>query len=272
MFVCERNTEYLDAISRLKVIDDDFMRIVFKDKECLAQFLEIILERSIEIIEWHVQYDINNILGRSISIDVFVKDEDHYINIEVQRDYTGAHPRRARFHGSLIDASTSFPKEEWKELPNIIIIFITEEDVLGYGLPIYHVHRTIEENNQIFDEGSEIIYVNASIQEESALGRLMHDFQCRETREMHYEFLRKRVGYFKETEGGRREMCEIWEEIKQKGIIEGEARGEARGEMKGMVKSIQKLMIKKDYTLEEALNFFDIPEEERPIYIQRIIS
>ena len=54
MFVCERNTEYLDAISRLKVIDDDFMRIVFKDKECLTQFLEIILERPIEIIEWHV--------------------------------------------------------------------------------------------------------------------------------------------------------------------------------------------------------------------------
>ena len=77
MFVCERNTEYLDAISRLKVIDDDFMRIVFKDKECLTQFLEIILERPIEIIEWHVQYDINNILGRSISIDVFVKTENH---------------------------------------------------------------------------------------------------------------------------------------------------------------------------------------------------
>ncbi|WP_270601903.1 hypothetical protein [Coprobacillus cateniformis] len=137
MFVCERNTEYLDAeyldaISRLKVIDDDFMRIVFKDKECLTQFLEIILERPIEIIEWHVQYDINNILGRSISIDVFVKTENHYINIEVQRDYTGANPRRARFHGSLIDASTSYPKEEWKDLPHMIIIFITEEDVLGY--------------------------------------------------------------------------------------------------------------------------------------------
>lgn len=63
-------------------------------------------------------------------------------------------------------------------------------------------------------------------------------------------------------------MCEIWEEIKQKGIIEGEA----IGEMKGMVKSIQKLMSKKGYTLEEAFNFFDIPEEERSIYIQRIIS
>lgn len=100
----------------------------------------------------------------------------------------------------------------------------------------------------------------------------MHDFLCSETSDMHYEFLRKRVSYFKETEGGRKEMCEIWEEIKQKGIIEGEARGEARGEMKGMVKSIQKLMSKKGYTLEEAFNFFDIPEEERSIYIQKIIS
>lgn len=276
MFVCERNTEYLDAISRLKVIDDDFMRIVFKDKECLTQFLEIILERPIEIIEWHVQYDINNILGRSISIDVFVKTENHYINIEVQRDYTGANPRRARFHGSLIDASTSYPKEEWKDLPHMIIIFITEEDVLGYGLPIYHVHRTIDENNQIFDDGSEIIYINASIQEDNALGRLMHDFLCSETSDMHYEFLRKRVSYFKETEGGRKEMCEIWEEIKRKGkqegIQEGIIEGEARGEMKGMVKSIQKLMSKKGYTLEEAFNFFDIPEEERSIYIQKIIS
>lgn len=96
----------------------------------------------------------------------------------------------------------------------------------------------------------------------------MHDFLCSETSDMHYEFLRKRVSYFKETEGGRKEMCEIWEEIKQKGIIEGEA----RGEMKGMVKSIQKLMSKKGYTLEEAFNFFDIPEEERSIYIQKIIS
>lgn len=104
----------------------------------------------------------------------------------------------------------------------------------------------------------------------------MHDFLCSETSDMHYEFLRKRVGYFKETEGGRKEMCEIWEEIKRKGkqegIQEGIIEGEARGEMKGMVKSIQKLMSKKGYTLEEAFNFFDIPEEERSIYIQRMIS
>ena len=74
-------TECLDAISRLRLIDDDFMRIVFKDKDCLTH----LLERPIKIIEWHTQYDINNILGRAICIDALVKDKEHYINIEVQK-------------------------------------------------------------------------------------------------------------------------------------------------------------------------------------------
>ena len=284
LFVHEGNTDYLDSIARLRLMDDDFMRIVFKDEDVVRQFLEIILDRKVDIIECHAQYDINNILGRAISIDVLVKDGDDYINIEVQRDTKGAHPKRARFHGSLIDANTSFPNEQWDELPNVIIIFITETDVLGYGLPIYHICSIISENTQWFKEGREIIYVNASIQEDTALGRLMHDMFCTNPSEMHYEFLRKRVRYYKENEGGKRKMCEIWEEIKNKGKLEGlregeaigEARGEARGkaigETYGMMKSIKKLMSKNGYTLEEALDFLDIPNEERSLYIEIFAS
>ena len=274
--ICENSTDYLDSIARLRLMDDDFMRIVFKDEDVVRQFLEIILERSVDIIECHAQYDINNILGRSISIDVLVRDGDDYINIEVQRDTKGAHPKRARFHGSLIDANTSFPNEQWDKLPNVIIIFITETDVLGYGLPIYHSHSRIDENNQMFEEGREIIYVNASIQEDTALGRLMHDMFCTDSRDIHYEFLRKRVNYYKENEGGKQEMCEIWEEIRRKGLLEGEAIGEARGkaigETYGMMKFIKKLMSKNGYTLEEALDFLDIPEKERSTYIEIFTS
>ena len=274
--ICENSTDYLDSIARLRLMDDDFMRIVFKDEDVVRQFLEIILERKVDIIECHAQYDINNILGRAISIDVLVKDGDDYINIEVQRDTKGAHPKRARFHGSLIDANTSFPNEQWDKLPNVIIIFITETDVLGYGLPIYHSHCRIDENNQVFEEGREIIYVNASIQEDTALGRLMHDMFCTDSSEMHYEFLRKRVSYYKENEGGKQEMCEIWEEIRRKGLLEGEAIGEARGKtigrQQGLIESIKKLIAKNGYTLEEALDFLDIPKEERSTYIDIFTS
>ncbi|RGO24417.1 hypothetical protein DXB26_09725, partial [Coprobacillus cateniformis] len=81
--------------------------------------------------------------------------------------------------------------------------------------------------------------------------------------------------YFKETEGGRKEMCEIWEEIKRKGkqegIQEGIIEGEARGRREEKSEMIQKI-IEKGYTLEEAFDLFDIPEEEQPVYIQRMIS
>ena len=169
-----------------------------------------------------------------------------------------------------------FPMNNGDKLPNVIIIFITETDVLGYGLPIYHSRYRIDENNERLDEGTEIIYVNASIQEDTALGRLMHDMFCTDSRDMHYEFLRKRVSYYKESKGGKKEMCEIWEEIKNKGKLEGLAEGKILGRQQGVIEerinSIKKLMRKNGYTIEEALDFLDIPKEERSTYIEIFTS
>ena len=71
-------------------------------------------------------------------------------------------------------------------------------------------------------------------------------------------------------------MCEIWEEIKNKGKLEGlregEAIGEANGEIKGILKSIHKLIAKNGYTLKEALDFLDIPEDEQSKYIEKFTS
>ena len=78
-------------------------------------------------------------------------------------------------------------------------------------------------------------------------------------------------------------MCEIWEEIKNKGKLEGLREGESIGKQAGLaegkilgrqqgvfeerINSIKKLMRKNGYTLEEALDFLDIPKEERSTYI-----
>ena len=67
-------------------------------------------------------------------------------------------------------------------------------------------------------------------------------------------------------------MCDICEDIKRKCKKEGIIEGETSGRIERTIQLIQKMMTKKGYTLEEAFNFFDIPEEERSIYIQKIIS
>ena len=72
--------------------------------------------------------------------------------------------------------NTLNPGQNFEELTDSYVIFITKDDVRGNGLPIYHADRVIEETGGMFGDGSHIIYVNSSIQDEdTALGRLMHD-------------------------------------------------------------------------------------------------
>ena len=44
-----------------------------------------------------------------------------------------------------MDMNTLNPGQDFDELPESYMIFITRDDVLGYGLPIYHIDRTIKE-------------------------------------------------------------------------------------------------------------------------------
>ena len=88
-YSADQTLTYDKAIAELRLIDDDFMRIVFKDRECLDLILSIILERSIHIRELHTQYDLKNILGRSIEIDAFATADGEYFNVDVQRENMG---------------------------------------------------------------------------------------------------------------------------------------------------------------------------------------
>ncbi len=223
------HNDYLSAISQLRLIDDDFMNVVFKDKDCLELLLSLIFNEHVDIVSYENQYSFKNLHGRDIQIDVLIKTEDHhYINVEVQRQNSGAIPQRARYHQSLIDSHAFKKGKRWEEVPAVTVIFITEKDVLKEGLPIYHINRTIEETGKKFQDGTQIIYVNASIQEEGHLGRLMHDFMCDKAEDMYYEVLRNKVKYYKENQEGKAEMCEIMDNIRNKGRLEGLAEGKMK--------------------------------------------
>lgn len=120
-----------------------------------------------------------------------------------------------------MDMNTLNPGRNFDELPESYVIFITREDVLGYGLPIYHVERKIEETNDNFKDESHIIYVNSRKQEDTELGKLMHDFHCKDASEMYSKILAERVYELKETKKGVELMCREMEEIYSEGIENG---------------------------------------------------
>lgn len=73
--------------------------------------------------------------------------------------------------------------------------------------------RVIAETGQLFLDEAHIIYVNASYHDDSPLGKLMQDFQCKNPDDMHYDLLAVQTRYYKESEEGEKEMCRIMEEL-----------------------------------------------------------
>lgn len=66
--------------------------------------------------------------------------------LKYKQNDSGAVPERARLNSSLFDARLTTSGEKYTEMPETYIIFITSNDVLKGGLPIYTIERTIQEN------------------------------------------------------------------------------------------------------------------------------
>ena len=257
-----RYVRYQTILREMTLMSDAFMRNVLKVTECAEYVLQVILEKpDLRVVDVVVQKDHKNLQGRSAVLDCVAQDADgNRFDIEVQQDNEGASPKRARFHSGLLDMNTLNPSEDFEKLPESYVIFITRNDVLGGGLPIYHVERTIRETGDAFADRAYILYVTASIQEDTELGRLMHDFHCKNADEMYSKVLADRVRALKETPEGVDNMCRELEQL----YLDGEKRGIE----KGVASSLKNVMAALGLSVEAAMDILRIPEDERANYME----
>ncbi|MCD8216389.1 MAG: Rpn family recombination-promoting nuclease/putative transposase [Clostridiales bacterium] len=204
----------LERLKLLRPIDDIFFRCIFKDNIPLTEMvLKIILEKDdISVISAKTQFDLANLYGKSAMLDaVAIDSKGKTYNIEVQKQSEGAVPKRARYNNSLLDIHSLRSGGEHSDLPETYIIFLTEKDVIGANLPIYHIERCVLETNKLFGDESHIIYVNGENKSDTELGKLMQDFTSADYNNMHYELLANEVEFLKNNERGASKMCDIME-------------------------------------------------------------
>ena len=255
--------ETLEAIGKLNLLDDNLMTLVFdRNIEATELLLNVILQRNdLKVLEVVAQREYKNPMpgGRFITIDIYAKDgKDKVYDIEVQRASAGADVHRARFHSSMIDTKMLKAGQEFNEIHDSYVIFITAGDVMGAGCSLYHIDRVIKETGAYFGDGSHIIYVNGSYKEDSdPIGKLMHDFRCLSSVDMFYPALAKQVRYFKETEGGQDIMCQVFEELAEKRADE-----KVLAEKAKLVKNLMETM---RLTAEQAMEAMKISETDKEV-------
>lgn len=214
----EKYERYLELIAGLRLMDDNFFSEALDEKIAPVEYiLKTILERDdIKVLHTEAQVEYKSAVQRSIKLDIRAVDtEGRVMDIEIQRSERGAGVRRARFHSSMIDRTLLAKGEDFENLVDTYVIFITESDKFGAGLPLYHVERTIPElNHTAFGDGAHIIYVNGEFRDlQHPVGRLMHDMNCTSADEILNPLLAEEVRYLKETKGGQAQMCKAFEEI-----------------------------------------------------------
>jgi len=253
-------------IDDMDLFDDDLMSMVFDGNiEATELLLKIILKRNdIIVVSVVGQREFQNpvVGGRDIRLDILAKDSTgkHY-NVEVQRKPAGAHIRRARFNSSMMDSRMLKAGQEFSELQDSYMVFITQTDIFGHGIPIYTINRHFEETDDLFDDGSHIVYVNGEYKGNDEIGKLLHDFGCKESKDMYFSELAKGVKHFKE-EGGRKIMCEA---------VEKYAEQKAENvRLNSLLESIKNLMVNMKLGAEQAMNVLGVNDHDREILQKRL--
>lgn len=219
-----KRQENLDAIKGFTLMDDTFMTQVFSGNiEATEYILSVILQREdLKVEQVITQFPLPNLYGRSVRLDIYARDAaGKQYDIEIQQKDAGAAPERARLNSSLFDAQlTNAGQKDYKDIPETYVIFITGNDVLKAGLPIYNIERIVLQTQVQFGDKAHIVYVNGAYRGEDAVGELMRDFHCSDYRDMKNKTLASMVQYYKEDPEGVGKMCEAMDRIAEKRAAE----------------------------------------------------
>ena len=263
-------------------MDDEFFSACFKDNyKAVTCILRIIFEdENLEIIDLKIQEIFTNFKGHSLQLDIIARNKVTNViyNIEIQRAKDGASPERARYHVDIYDTHNLKKNHDFKDLPTTFVIFITETDVFKRGLPIYKIQRYFEDNKEPFNDRSYIYYVNGAYNGNDDIGKLVHDFQCKNPEKFYFEELAEKVRFFKTTKEGRMEISSLLKKTadkyikqnKDKYIAKGKAEGEKLGTVKSLLNSIKSLMETMNVTAEQAMKMLSIPQEEHDFYLSKL--
>ena len=226
-------------------IQDNFMFYELMQNEGLCKkVLQTILgERIGNIIALNRQEIIDNSYGaKGVRLDVLAKDDEKKLyNVEMQMSNDSSLVYRLRYYQGSLDVTALDKGQDYDELPDTIIIFLCNGDMLGRGLPICTIQKYCTEDGTIVDDGTKQIVLNYSLYdliEDKELKAL-----CRycKTKEVSSELTREidmEVNRIKQNEKARQEYSFLFNRYPdyiQKAMKEGEKRGINKGIKQGKI-------------------------------------
>jgi len=253
--VLKRRALAKERVQQYNLFSDLFMSVALDDKKACEYVLRIIMGKPDLVVKRvETQETLSKVESRGVRLDVLAEDSEGQIfNIEVQRADTVDHARRIRLYSSMIDSELLQKGAAFGKLPTLVMIYISETNIWKLNGAMSRVTKVWEDNGTPFDDGLEIIGVNAAVDDGSQVAALMSYFKTANPADESQGELSQRVKYLKTNQGG------IQMFIDKMDINYLEGREEGREE--NALKSAQKMLAKKICTDEEIAEITELPLE-----------
>lgn len=162
-------------IEELTFTDDGMFQAVLHEPDICAE----LIERLLHIRVHHVDYpELEKQIApyytsKGVRLDVYMKDEDKIIDVELQTHPKLALGKRTRYYQSMIDMDCLMKGENYTKLKDSYILFIckfdpfSDENDKKFGLPCYTFKNICQENSEVnLNDNSVKVFYNARAYEE----------------------------------------------------------------------------------------------------------
>ena len=207
---------------------DLFAGKVFEDIGACQELCQILLQDEHIILKnVKTQYVIRNLENHSAELDILAEEiSGNLINVELQMYKEPAPFKRTRYYLSNIDMSILEKGKPYYELPDVTIVYITQEDFIGSKIGYYGRNKstdgqeiTTHLDNGQYENFFNLEYPTDDVKINELLGYLKNSDPFYQTE--NFPRIVERVHYFKVQKEGVTIMCEIADKIRQEGLIEG---------------------------------------------------
>lgn len=167
----EKNLQRTREIAKdLRLIDDVLFRLAAAEPGVCQEILRTLLDDDeLEVISVTPQETIVS-LHREVCLDALCRlGDDRIVDIEVQKDSRNDDIRRCRYNASAITTGKTPKGTKFSDIPDVIIVYITEYDLLGNNQAVTRLEtcQKIGERYIPVDDGLKIYLANTAVKEDS---------------------------------------------------------------------------------------------------------
>ena len=237
--------------SQIPLSNDVFMVFATNIKFC-QEFLRVILQdNELVVIENDIQKYLPSAFSKNMVLDMLCRlGSGSIVNVEIQLENEKGHARRIFSYASKIKSYLSEKGKKYKDLKDIIVIYLTKKDIFKKGSTIYEVEMNIvsDQKEKIgkWDAGLKVYYVNAKGLTNKNINEYLKLLTDKTTINKKYKETSAIKKELFELGGATmsKEMQKILSDERAEGRAEGMQQGRAEGTLKAIVNMFKKGIIK----------------------------